>query len=80
MTENTFTACNYSQRGWGDEQQAKKALGRLRTKRQRGADRHGSRRGLALENRTFRCPDCSMFHLASRSHKTHKLDARLLPA
>ena len=55
-------------RGFYDERDAGKALGRARTHRNRVADKAGSRRGIARENRYYDCPN-GFYHLTSMSRK-----------
>ncbi|MEV4642742.1 hypothetical protein AB0J80_35900 [Actinoplanes sp. NPDC049548] len=55
-------------RGFYNERDASKALGQARTHRNRLADKAGSRRGLARENRIYRCPE-GYFHLTGMSRR-----------
>jgi hypothetical protein len=55
-------------RGFYDEHDAIKALGRARTHRNRLADQAGTRRGLYRENRFYECPD-GLYHLTSMSRR-----------
>ncbi|WP_327292485.1 hypothetical protein [Streptomyces sp. NBC_01198] len=56
-------------RGFGSRRDAEKALGRAKAKRTRRADAHGTRRGLEIENRHYRC-DYGFFHLTKESRKS----------
>jgi hypothetical protein len=56
-------------RGFYDEHDAAKALGRAKTHRSRLADRAvGTRRGLIRENRYYECP-AGWFHLTGMSRR-----------
>jgi hypothetical protein len=57
-------------RGYDTEDAARKALGKVRTKRNRAADRRGTRRGIALENRYYEC-NYGSFHLTSQSRSEY---------
>ncbi|MEU9126612.1 hypothetical protein AB0D08_00620 [Kitasatospora sp. NPDC048540] len=55
-------------RGFSDTRLAGRALGRAQAKRNRRADKHGSRRGLERENRFFEC-QYGLFHLTRQSRR-----------
>ncbi|MEU7570293.1 hypothetical protein [Micromonospora sp. NPDC049240] len=58
-----------SKRGFTDRNLARKALGRAQAKRNRLADKHGTRRGMNRENRYYNdCPN-GLFHLTGMSRK-----------
>lgn len=57
-------------RGFATEELAEKALGRARAKRNRMADRQGTRRGMERENRFYECA-AGMFHLTKQSKRDH---------
>ena len=56
-------------RAFYDEHDARKALGRARTHRNRQADAYGTRRGLYRENRVYECPASNLYHLTSMSRR-----------
>ncbi|MEU8327342.1 hypothetical protein [Micromonospora sp. NPDC048839] len=55
--------------GFFDERDADRALGQARTRRNRTADKQGSRRGMTRENRTFTCGE-GLIHLTSQSRRS----------
>ncbi|MEO6085710.1 MAG: hypothetical protein ABIQ18_21610 [Umezawaea sp.] len=59
-------------RGFVDEHDAEKALGRARARRERWADQNtpGSRRGMKRENRFYECPE-GLLHLTELSRRVH---------
>jgi hypothetical protein len=65
-----FVTCICGKRGFEDEYDAEKALGKARTKRERSADKAGSRRGMYRENRTYYCSQGDVFHLTEQSRRT----------
>ncbi|MDH6462091.1 hypothetical protein M2302_002266 [Micromonospora sp. A200] len=60
------TACN--KRGFFDQHDADKALGRAKAKRNRTAAKYGTRRGMARENRYYDCPQ-GLYHLTGMSRR-----------
>lgn len=64
---HTYCACG--KRAFTSEHNAEKAMGRARTKRNRAADKHGSRRGVYRESRYYECPESGLFHLTSQSRR-----------
>ncbi|MCG8926618.1 hypothetical protein [Lentzea sp. CC55] len=62
--------CN--KRGFEDEHDAEKALGRARARRERWADQNNpaSRRGMKRENRIYECPE-GLLHLTEQSRRVH---------
>ncbi|MDG4783288.1 hypothetical protein O7614_26880 [Micromonospora sp. WMMD961] len=56
-------------RGFHDEHDADKALGRAQAKRDRTFEKAPSRRGMVRESRAYECPD-GLFHLTSESKQT----------
>jgi hypothetical protein len=58
-----YAQCACGKRGWYEEGDAGKALGKAQTKRNREGDRVGSRRGLERETRTYYCARGDLFHL-----------------
>lgn len=58
--------CN--KRGFSSRSLARKALGRVRAKRNRLADKHGTRRGVVRENRAYICPG-GLWHLTGMSRR-----------
>ena len=61
--------CPCGKRGFEDEHDAEKALGRAQTKRNRIFDRSAaSRRGMKRESRFYEC-DSGLFHLTEQSRK-----------
>ncbi|WP_372407246.1 hypothetical protein [Streptomyces luteireticuli] len=62
-----FRTCECgAKRAYEDHRAAERALGRVQAKRHRAGDRRGTRRGLACENRIYRC-EFGMHHLTSQS-------------
>lgn len=57
--------CKCGRRGFLDEHDAEKALGRAQGKRAR-------MRGARTESRIYWCEEGEMFHLTSMSHKTYR--------
>ncbi|WP_367135855.1 hypothetical protein [Saccharothrix sp. HUAS TT1] len=59
-------------RGFEDEHDAEKALGRARARRERNADRinPASRRGMKRENRYYECSE-GLLHLTEQSRRVH---------
>ncbi|GAA0946068.1 hypothetical protein [Actinocorallia libanotica] len=66
-----FRPCPCGKRGFEDERQADRALGRAQAKRNRTADRHGTRRGIERERRYYEC-EFGTFHL---THKNREREA-----
>lgn len=66
--EHTWcSACG--KRGFADRRLARKALGRAQAKRNRIADKVGTRRGLIRENRYYNdCPS-GLYHLTGMSRR-----------
>lgn len=64
-----FDLCPCGKRGWHDERDAEKAMGRAKAKRNKALDATGSRRGLVRENRIYLCHASEMFHLTSQSRR-----------
>lgn len=66
--------CPCGKRGFADEQDADKALGRARTLRNRTFDRNApSRRGMVRENRYYEChEDGGLLHLTSQSRRENQ--------
>lgn len=65
-----FDLCSCGKRGWWEERDAEKALGRAKAKRNRAFDKNGmSRRGMVRENRIYECHEGEMFHLTSQSKR-----------
>ena len=58
-------------RGWHRHEDADKALGRARAKRNRT---YGNRRGLVRENRVYECAS-GLFHLTHVSRRVHQIGA-----
>lgn len=77
VAKNEFEMCRCGKRGFADERDADRALGRAQTKRNRAVEATGSRRGLYRENRTYMCDMSDLYHLTSMSRRTH---AHRLPA
>jgi hypothetical protein len=65
-----YEQCMCGKRGWDDERDADKALGKAQTKRNRAGDKTGTRRGLKRESRFYYCPIGDMFHLTEQSRRT----------
>ena len=70
-----WVACSCGKRGFEDEVVAEKALGRARAKRERSADKAGSRRGMYRENRFYYCRAGDLFHLTEMSRRDVPLAA-----
>jgi hypothetical protein len=66
-----YSTCQCGKRGWDDDHEAGKALGKARAKRERLADKGGSRRGMKRENRTYVCPMSGLLHLTEQSRRTY---------
>lgn len=64
-----FVLCSCGKRGWEDEHDAYKALGRAKVKRTRNAPRAGTLRGVHRENRVYPCPESSLYHLTAMSRR-----------
>lgn len=67
-----FVKCECGKRGWIEEFEAEKALGKAQTKRNRAGDKSGSRRGLKRESRTYWCEVGDVFHLTEQSRRTYQ--------
>lgn len=69
-----FDMCPCGKRGWHDERDAEKALGRARAKRNRQYDKNGmSRRGMVRENRLYLCHEGDLYHLTSQSARENRV-------
>lgn len=66
-----YVKCECGKRGWVDEMDAEKALGKAQTKRNRAATM-GTRRGLHRESRTYYCDYGDCYHLTSQSRRTYQ--------
>lgn len=69
IVEHRACPCG-SKRGFASEQLAEKALGRAQAKRNRAADKAGTRRGMHIESRYFECSE-GMLHLTSQSKRSY---------
>lgn len=68
-----FDLCACGKRGWYVEEDAEKALGRARAKRNRQHDKaSASRRGMVRENRIYLCDAGDMYHLTSQSRRENQ--------
>jgi hypothetical protein len=67
-----FVNCLCGKRGWSDEGNAYKALGKAQTKRNRAGDKAGTRRGIKREGRTYYCDVGDVFHLTEQSRRTYQ--------
>lgn len=67
-----FVICPCGKRGWYDEDDAEKALGKARTKRERSADKGPTRRGMYRENRIYYCIAGDLHHLTEKSRRQHQ--------
>lgn len=65
-----FVKCECGKRGFLEEWEAEKALGRAQTKRNRVGDACGTRRGIKRESRTYWCEMGDVFHLTEQSRRT----------
>lgn len=65
-----FLKCECGKRGWDDEHDAEKALGKAKTKRNRCGDAAGSRRGIKRESRYYLCDVGNLYHLTEQSRRT----------
>lgn len=68
-TKRVLCPCGMG-RGFGDERQAGKALGRAQTRRRRHADKTGTRRGMRVENRAYECA-YGAWHLTEHSRRQY---------
>jgi len=67
-----FIVCECGKRGFEDEHDAEKALGRSQAKRRRAMEKAGTRRGHKQESRYYLCDYDDLFHLTSESQKEHR--------
>jgi hypothetical protein len=67
-----FVKCECGKRGWVEEIEADKALGKAQTKRNRAGDAAGSRRGIKRESRTYLCDVGNVYHLTEQSRRTYQ--------
>lgn len=65
-----FVKCECGKRGFEDEHDAEKALGKARAKRERTFAGAESRRGMYRENRTYWCEVGEVFHLTEQSRRS----------
>lgn len=72
MKTVAFRMCACGKRGFVDELDADKALGRARAKRRRQMDGRASRRGVVtMESRTYKCEIGDLFHTTSQSRREY---------
>jgi hypothetical protein len=63
--------CACGKRGFLNEHDAEKALGRAQAKRDRVGQQYGSRRGVARENRIEWCDLSDTFHLTAKNRSSY---------
>lgn len=67
-----FERCLCGKRGWADENDAEKALGRAQSKRRRAMESAGTRRGVVkVESRVYPCEVGDLLHLTSESRREY---------
>lgn len=64
-----YEVCGCGKRGFYDEHDAARSLGRAQTKRDRAARAWPSRRGMVRESRYYECPSSGLYHLTSESKR-----------